>query len=85
MDDEAKTMELVWEVTEDALKSNVTTDIFAPVQRFFQQPSYEWLNVTIAGPADMTCQYSYASLIVSCRPDRAGVFSFKAGRAYSVE
>lgn len=78
-------MELIWEVTEEALKTNMTTDIFAPVQRFFQQPSYEWLNVTIAGPTDMTCQYSYASLIVSCRPDRTGVFAFKAARAYSIE
>jgi hypothetical protein len=84
VDDQAKTMELVWEVTDDALKSNTTTDIFAPVQRFFQQPIYEWMNVTVAGPTDMTCQYSYADLIISCRPERTGIFSFKAARAYDV-
>lgn len=54
-----KTMRLVWNVTTEALKHNSTTEVFAPIQGFFQAPAVGWLTIATDAPKDsrMKCEY----------------------------
>jgi hypothetical protein len=78
-------MTLVWNVTKEALAHNATTEIFAPVQGFFQAPAVDWLTLATVAPPGSTLKCKFKDPIqnqfILCSPTGPGVHQLDVMRA----